>query len=203
MRTVGHFEGETSSLQLDEGTARTARTPVVSGPFTERYGDSGSFAGLLAGIERPKPHTGSVQPQSVSDATRHPVTAALSWLAACFIEAFAAYGHAIYPSFVDLRGIDDHQEPARGSQAQGEHAQGENESEVSWPIASCPPATPGGRIERVKSAVAGVWSSVRFEWQVRRTMTELDRLDDRMLKDIGLHRSQIESVARHRDRYYW
>jgi hypothetical protein len=53
MQAVGHVEGETSSLELDERAARTARTPVVSGSFTERRGDSGSFVGLLAGIERP------------------------------------------------------------------------------------------------------------------------------------------------------
>jgi len=206
MRTVGHLEGETSSLQLDERTAGTARTSVASGPIVERHANSesansGSFVGLLSRIERPKPHTGSAQQQSLSDAPRHPVTAALSWLAACLIEGFAAYGHAayghaIYPGFVDPLGIDDHHEPSRGSQGQSEH-----ESEAPCPIASYPRATPGGWIERVKSAVVRVWSSMRSEWQVRRTMTELCRLDDRTLKDIGLHRCQIGSAGRDRDHY--
>jgi uncharacterized protein YjiS (DUF1127 family) len=198
MRTVGHVEGEISSLELHERTAGTARSPVVSGSFTERRGDSGSFLGLLAGIERPKQHTRSLQSQSVSDAARHPVAAALSWLAVCLVEGFAAYGQAVYPSFVDPSKIDDHQEPAPGSQSRS-RAQGEQKSEAPWLTASYPRATPGGWIKRVKSEVAKVWSSMRFERRVRLTMTALARLDDRTLKDSGLHRSQIESVARHRD----
>jgi hypothetical protein len=86
MRTVGHVEGEISSLEPDERTARSARTPVVSGSSTERRGDSRSFVGLLAGTEGPKRRTRSLQPQLVSDAPRHPVAAALSWLAVCIIE---------------------------------------------------------------------------------------------------------------------
>jgi uncharacterized protein YjiS (DUF1127 family) len=136
----------------------------------------------------------------VSDAPRHPVAAAFSWLAVCLIESFAAYGQAIHPGLVDPCEIEDHREPAWHSQFRSQ-AQDEREAEAPWLTAGYPRAAPGSWINRVKSVVAGFWSSMRFEWQVTRTMTDLGRLDDRMLKDIGLHRCQIESVARHCDRY--
>jgi uncharacterized protein YjiS (DUF1127 family) len=42
-----------------------------------------------------------------------------------------------------------------------------------------------------------------YERQVWFTITTLPVLDNHMLKDIGIHRSQIESVATRADRYNW
>jgi uncharacterized protein YjiS (DUF1127 family) len=67
---------------------------------------------------------------------------------------------------------------------------------------------PGALAERVpaRSAwsaparllTARLWSALYGEWQIQRAIARLEALDDYMLKDIGIHRSQIKSVVRHR-----
>jgi uncharacterized protein YjiS (DUF1127 family) len=49
---------------------------------------------------------------------------------------------------------------------------------------------------RVRARVVRLWSTVCRARQRRRAIAELEALDDRILKDIGIHRSQIESVVR-------
>ncbi|MFO1313219.1 MAG: DUF1127 domain-containing protein [Burkholderiales bacterium] len=45
------------------------------------------------------------------------------------------------------------------------------------------------------AALRRAWASYRAYRAVRQTMWELRGLDDRMLRDLGFHRSEIESVA--------
>ena len=58
----------------------------------------------------------------------------------------------------------------------------------------------GWAMGRLLARSAGKWSSTYAAWRVRRrAIKELRGLDDRVLKDIGLHRSEIESVVYGRD----
>jgi uncharacterized protein YjiS (DUF1127 family) len=59
----------------------------------------------------------------------------------------------------------------------------------------------GGRaMGRMLGRSAGKWSSAYATWRERRcAVKELSLLNDRALKDIGLHRSEIESVVYGRD----
>jgi len=51
------------------------------------------------------------------------------------------------------------------------------------------PGPPGSEI------VAAIFGGIARWYRFRRTMSELRRLDGRMLRDIGLERDQIEAVA--------
>ena len=56
---------------------------------------------------------------------------------------------------------------------------------------------------RIASASATLWSRRRRIRQVRLTSAGLQALDDRMLRDIGLQRCQIESVVLNGGRVEW
>ena len=47
---------------------------------------------------------------------------------------------------------------------------------------------------RCREALARVIRERSEEWMVKRTIQSLDALDDRTLKDIGITRSEIESL---------
>jgi uncharacterized protein YjiS (DUF1127 family) len=53
----------------------------------------------------------------------------------------------------------------------------------------------GGRIGAVAARLAGAFARLRKHALERRTLAQLGALDDRTLRDIGLHRSEIPSVA--------
>ncbi len=56
---------------------------------------------------------------------------------------------------------------------------------------------------RIISRLVMLWARMRRAQNIRRTITTLESLDDRTLKDIGMHRCQIQSVVTHRDRHQW
>jgi uncharacterized protein YjiS (DUF1127 family) len=58
-------------------------------------------------------------------------------------------------------------------------------------------------LARIASTIARFWSRSRLERHVRLMSAELRALDDRMLKDIGLQRCQIESAIPHGGRAEW
>jgi uncharacterized protein YjiS (DUF1127 family) len=153
-------------------------------------------------------------PRSRPNESRHKFAAAISWLAALLIESFAAYGEAMYPCFVDPGDLINGQEPELDSQCR-RPAEFEHRSEAQWLSAGAPReaenlcqsasvqnASPGS-IAKTASPVVRFWARMRAERRVRATIAKLAALDDHTLKDIGIHRCQIESVVRHSNHYRW
>ena len=57
-----------------------------------------------------------------------------------------------------------------------------------------------GAWRRSREGLARVFSNAFEEWIVKRAIAELQGLDDHMLQDIGLTRSEIESYVRYGQR---
>ena len=55
----------------------------------------------------------------------------------------------------------------------------------------------------IASSVASFWSRCCQKRHARLMRAELQALDDRMLKDIGLQRLEIESALLHGERFGW
>ena len=157
---------------------------------------------------------GSAQSVPEHHAPRRPFITAISSLMAHLIDSLAAYGEAIYPSCVGHSGLTDSHEPTQHSELRRPSAIGRR-SDAPWLTASYSRiAEDPSRSAELRTASPGwsativspfirIWSRMRRAQMKRLTITRLEALDDHMLKDIGLHRSQIEGVARHHDGYNW
>jgi uncharacterized protein YjiS (DUF1127 family) len=193
MRIVDGVHGETSSWVFDTDAEYSVARTTREGPASENE---------------------SAQSVHESDARRRPFGAAISWLVAHLIEGFAAYGEAIYPSFVDHGGFADGHKPNQDSElrtpaeighrstAPWLNASHSRVAENPWQSAKSRTISPSWSAT-IASRVLEFWSRARRAGEIRLTITRLEALDDHTLKDIGIHRSQIESVARHRDPYDW
>jgi uncharacterized protein YjiS (DUF1127 family) len=219
MRITGQMHGDTSSLEFETRAAEPApASPLArsidASSFTGRCEDSGTLVGSSPVGEGPESGKGSRQTRSVRNASRRPVARARVWLVALFVDSFATCGEAMYPGLVVSGEIIDGERLERSSlprwQAQDQHetaapwlnASRPQTSEDSGRSAGTQPASAGWR-GRITSRVTRFWSTMRRNRQAWLTATALEALDDRTLKDIGLHRSHIESVAWYRDRYHW
>ena len=193
MRIVDGVHGETSSWASGTHAAYPGAGPTHEGPASEN---------------------GSALSLSEPDSPRRPVAAAISWLVAHLIEGSAAYGEASCPSSARHCGLTDDYEPKWDSEHRTPSESGHRSdppwlnasysriAETPWQSAEPRTVSPGWSAT-IASSVIRFWSRMRRARRIRLTITRLEALDDHMLKDIGIHRSQIEGVARHRDRYNW
>ena len=137
MRIVGQERSDVSPSELETDEAETAYSAIflgsVNGPsLIGQREDAGSFVDSYPGGEAPQVGNDSPQSQSEPDAVRRPIAAAMSWLATCVIEGFAAYGEAMY--FVDPREVIDRQDLERNLPARDRH---ENEERNAGGDDSC------------------------------------------------------------------
>lgn len=140
-----------------------------------------------------------------------PIAKATSWLMACLVQGFASHGEAMCPGLAAPGELIYRQEPKQSSQPGG-HDKDVNGSGMLSRRGSHPmtneDATRSADMQialavPVMSPVASFWSRVRRRRKEKLTITKLEALDDHLLRDIGLHRCQIRSVARHGDLYRW
>ena len=61
-------------------------------------------------------------------------------------------------------------------------------------------ASHSGLLRRYREALVCAFRHAAKEWIVKRAIAELQGLDDHMLRDIGLTRSEIESCVRYGQR---
>lgn len=74
----------------------------------------------------------------------------------------------------------------------------ESDANIAFDAASRLPV-PAANMSFVMELLTGpvrLYRLAQAEWQHRRAMKELYQLDDRMLKDIGVDRSEVPRVAR-------
>lgn len=188
MRIVDRVHGETSSRAFDTGYSGAG--PTREGPASEN---------------------GSAQSPFEPNALRRTFASAISWSVTHLMKGFAAYGEAISASSVDLGGLTDSREPESDSEpCRSPQIEYRNDArwlnasyaEIPWRSAKTRTASPGWSATTASSVIR-FWSRMLRARRIRLTITRLEALDDHMLKDIGIHRSQIGSVARDRGLYHW
>jgi uncharacterized protein YjiS (DUF1127 family) len=134
---------------------------------------------------------------------------AMSWLATVMIESLAASAQTMYPVCpVPNQTRDEDGEPA----SQG-FRQVELGSDPAWsnPVQSSSfddllatekvSIASSGWSARIRSRVVRLWSAFCKRRQMRRVVAELEVLDDRVLRDIGIDRCEIESIVTYGDFY--
>jgi uncharacterized protein YjiS (DUF1127 family) len=96
-----------------------------------------------------------------------------------------AHRNGVYPLYADQPWMVEYVEPSANTQAAAAQA-----AASRWSA-------------RIASPVLWLWSRMRREWELQRGIMELRALDDRMLKDIGVSRCQIENPVRRGDHCGW
>ena len=150
-------------------------------------------------------HQADRAPAFKPETSARPFQRAMSWLVTLMIESFAASAHAMYPVCpLSNEAVEEDAQPALQVPHQAEPGSDPALSNGTQPSSfddwlSMEKVSTGsfGWSARVRSRAIRLWSSGCRAHQRRRAITELEALDDRTLKDIGIHRSQIESVVRH------
>jgi uncharacterized protein YjiS (DUF1127 family) len=138
----------------------------------------------------------------------------VSWLLTGVVESFAAYAEGMYPGlsepseYVDRQDLMRSSHPRRQMTAQHEGGAVPGHAVQPFSFGSCPSPedAPGPRFRwsaSIMSAIAKLPSRMRHARQTRLAIARLEALDDRTLKDIGIHRCQIERTARFPDPYEW
>ena len=85
--------------------------------------------------------------------------------------------------------------PEQWEQYQAAHRARRTRAHAARLCAQCCATSLAGIPASVRAALAGRWWSAYVAWRERSAaIKELAGLDDRTLKDMGLHRSEIESV---------
>jgi uncharacterized protein YjiS (DUF1127 family) len=144
-------------------------------------------------------------PASRQERSARPFQRAMSWLVTLMIESFAASAQAMYPVCpLSNEAVEEDATPALQAPPQAEPGSDPALSNGTQPSSfddwlSMEKVSTGsfGWSARVRSRAIRLWLRGCRARQRRRAITELKALDDRTLKDIGIHRSQIESVVRH------
>ena len=129
-----------------------------------------------------------------------PFRKAASWLATVLIESFEASAVAMshaWPISTPVPAEEDvHRRLGWQSEAGREPAWSHHLPGTSVSRDEISGGPPGRSVSR-KSGVVRLWLAICKEWRARRAIVELQALDDRTLKDIGIYRCEIERVARH------
>ena len=147
--------------------------------------------------------TGLQQKRLVPDARPHVVPAALSRLLAQVFSGFTSYRDALNAALFSR--VADYGETSPSSTPPPQRVQRARRNSTSLDRrAHRTPNTPRSAVLRgwsgaiASSIVAWRWR-LRRERDIRSAIAALESLDDWMLKDLGIHRCQIEHVVRYGD----
>jgi uncharacterized protein YjiS (DUF1127 family) len=143
------------------------------------------------------------------ESSSQPFRRAMSWLGTVMIESLAASAQAMYPVCLTPGETDEEDaEPAlqnpRLAEPGNDPAWSHGTQTLSfddWLATEKISTGSFGWSTRVRARAVRLWSTVCRARQRRRAIVELEALDDRTLKDIGIHRSHIESVVEHGNFY--